>query len=83
MRAIDVQQFIEQRPIVDDRLTHLFGPSCSLLPPQRQGASGAVILNNYRVVYRDVVRTPIEIFERITTRRHDLRHAPIVPSAVA
>ena len=69
---IDFQEFVEQLAIVDDRLTHLFSAGLSLLPSQCERASGAVILNDHRMVNRQVVRTTIEVFERIATRSHHL-----------
>lgn len=70
---IDVEEFVKKRAIVDHCLTHFFRASFTSLPSQRECASGAVILNDHRMVNGHVIRTPIEVFERIATRRHYLR----------
>ena len=70
---INFQKFVKERPIVDHCLTHFFRAGFIALPAQRQCASGAVILNDHRMIHRHVVRTLIEIFEGIATRGHDLR----------
>jgi hypothetical protein len=70
---IHFQEFVKERPVVDHCLTHFFGARFALLPSQRKCASGAVILNNHRMINRQVVRTLIEIFERVATRSHHLR----------
>lgn len=69
---IDSQEFVEKGAIVDHRLTHLFSAGLSALPSQRERASGAVILDDHRMVDRQVVRTSIELFEGIPTRSHHL-----------
>ena len=66
------QEFVKKRAIVDHCLTHFFSAGFPLLPSQRERASGAVILNDHRMVNRQVVRTPIEVFERVATRSHHL-----------
>ena len=71
---IDFQEFVEKRTIVDDRLTHLFGARLPPLPFQCQGSSGAVILNDHRMVDRQVICTSIEVLDRVATRRHHLGH---------
>jgi hypothetical protein len=70
---IDFQEFVKERPVVDHCLTHFFRARFTPLPSQRECASGAVIVNNHRMINRQVVRTPIEIFERVATRSHHLR----------
>ena len=74
MRAtwIDLQEVVEEGAIVDDGLTHLLGAGLSPLPPQRQRASSAVVLDDHRMVDRQVVRAPLEIFEGVATRGHHL-----------
>ena len=69
---IDFQEFVKKRALVDHCLTHFFSASFSLLSSHRERASGAVILNDHRMVNRQVVRTPIEVFERVTARSHYL-----------
>ena len=69
---IDFQEFIKKRPVVDHCLTHFFRAGFTPLPSQRECASGAVILNDHRMINRQVVRTPIEVFEGVATRRHHL-----------
>ena len=70
---IHFQKFVEERPVVHHCLTHFFRVRFIALPSQRECASSAVILNDYRMIHRQVVRTPIEIFEGVTTRGHNLR----------
>ena len=70
---INFQKFVKERPVVDHCLTHFFRAGFIALPSQRECASGAVILNDHRMIHRQVVRTPIEIFEGVATRGHDLR----------
>ena len=70
---IHFQQFVKERPVVDHCLTHFFRARFTSLPSQRECASRAVILNDHRMIDRQVVRTPIEIFEGVATRSHDLR----------
>jgi hypothetical protein len=69
---IYLQKFINKRAIVDHRLPHFFRAGFPPLPSRRQDASGAVILNDHRMVYGQVVGTPIEVFKRIAARNHDL-----------
>jgi hypothetical protein len=74
---INFQEFVKERPVVDHCLTHFFRAGFTSLPSQRECARGAVILNDHRMINRQVVRTPIEIFERVATRSHHLRHEVI------
>jgi hypothetical protein len=69
---IDFQEFVKKRAIVDQCLTHFFRAGFSPLPSQRECASGAVILNDYRMVNGQVVRTPIEVFKGVATSSHHL-----------
>ena len=69
---IDFQEFVEERAIVDDGLTHLFGARLAPLASHGECASGAVVLNNHWMVDRYVVGAPVEVLERVTTRRHHL-----------
>ena len=70
---IHFQKFVKERPVVDHCLTHFFRAGFLALPSQRQSASEAVILNDHRMIHRQVVRPPIEIFEGVAARGHDLR----------
>jgi len=70
---INFQKFVKERPVVDHCLTHFFRVGFPPLPSQRECASGAVILNDHRMIHRQVVRPPIEILERVAARGHDLR----------
>ena len=70
---VNFQEFVKERPVVDHCLTHFFRAGFIALPAQRHCASGAIILNDHRMIHRHVVRTLIEIFEGIATRGHDLR----------
>ena len=47
---IDFQEFVKKRAIVDHCLTHFFSAGFPPLPSQRERASGAVILNDHRMV---------------------------------
>ncbi len=69
---INFQELVKERAIVDDCLTHFFGVGFSPLSSQSQCASGAVILDNHGMVNGHVVRTTIEVLERIATRSHHL-----------
>jgi hypothetical protein len=69
---IDFQEFVKKRAIVDHCLTHFFSAGFTALPSERECASGAVILNDYRMVNGQVVRTPIEVFKGVATRNHHL-----------
>ena len=71
--SINVQKFVEQRPVVDHCLTHFFRASFVALPPQRKCASGAIVLHDDGMIYGQVVRTLIEILERIASSGHHLR----------
>jgi hypothetical protein len=70
---LNFQEFVKERPVVDHRLTHFFRAGFAPLPSQRECPRDAVILNDYRMINRQVVRTLIEIFEGIATRDHHLR----------
>ena len=61
MRALRIhfQEFVKERPVVDDCLTHLFRARFTPLPSQRECSSGAVILYDHRMIDRQVVCTPI------------------------
>jgi hypothetical protein len=69
---IDFQELVKKRAIVNHCLPHFFSAGFSLLSSHRERASGAVILNDHRMVNRQVVRTPIEVFERVAARSHHL-----------
>ena len=69
---INFQKFVKERPVVDHGLTHFFRAGFAPLPPQRECPRDAVILNDHWMIHRQVVRTPIEVFEGITTRDHHL-----------
>lgn len=69
---INFQQFINQRAIVDHGLPHFFRSGFPPLPSQRERASDTVILNDHRMVDGQVGRAPIEVFKRVSTRRHHL-----------
>ena len=70
---INFQQFINKRAIIDHGLPHFFRAGFSPLPSQCERASGPVILNDHRVVYGQVGRTPLEVFKRVATCTHHLR----------
>jgi hypothetical protein len=70
---INFQKFVKERPVVDDCLTHFLRAGFIALPSHRQCAGGAIILNDHRMIHRQVVHTPIEIFERVAARGHHLR----------
>jgi len=70
--CIHFQEFVKKRPVVDHGLTHFFRARFTPLPSQRECAGGTVVINNHRMINRQVVRTPIEIFERVATRSHHL-----------
>jgi hypothetical protein len=70
---IDFQKLVKERAVVDDCLTHFFRAGFIALPPQRERASRAVVLNDHRMIHREIVRTPIEIFDGVATRGHHLR----------
>jgi hypothetical protein len=71
--CINFQKFVKERTVVDDCLTQFFRAGFITLLPQRESTSGAVILHDDRMIHRQVVRAPIEIFERVSTRGHDVR----------
>ena len=71
--CINFEKFVKQRTVVDHCLTHFFRSGFIALPPQRQCAGGAIILHNDRMIDRQIVRTPIEIFEGVAPRGHHLR----------
>ena len=66
--SIEFEEFVKKRAIVDHGLPQFFRAGLASLPPQRERTSGSVILNDHRMVNREVVRTPIEVFERVATR---------------
>jgi hypothetical protein len=70
---INFQEFVNERPVVDHCLTHFFRAGFAPLPSQCECPRDAVIFNDDRMINRQVVRTPIEIFEGIATRDHHLR----------
>jgi hypothetical protein len=74
MRAVrvDIQEFVEQRSVVHNCLAHFFCFGFAALPSQRQRPSRAVILHDHRVINGQVVGPSIEVFERVSTRRHHL-----------
>lgn len=71
---INFQEFINKRAVIDHRLPHFFGAGFPPLPSQRERASGAVILNDHRMVYGQVGRASLEVLERISTSGHHLGH---------
>jgi hypothetical protein len=70
---INFQKFVKERPVVDDCLTHFFRAGFAALSSQRECPRDAVILNDHRMINRQVVGTLFEIFEGIATRDHHLR----------
>jgi hypothetical protein len=71
--CIHFQKFVKERPVVDDCLTQFFRAGFIALPPQRQCTSGTIILDDDRMIHRQVVRAPIEILEWVATRGHYVR----------
>lgn len=71
---INFQEFINKRAIVDHCLPHFLRVGFAPLPSQRERASGTVILNDHRMVDGQVGRAPLEVFKRVTTCNHHLRH---------
>jgi hypothetical protein len=69
---INFQEFVKERPVVDHCLTHFFRAGFAPLPSQRQCPRDAVILNDDWMINRQVVRTLLEVFERIAARDHHL-----------
>ena len=69
---VDFQEFINERAIVDHGLTHFFSARFTPLPPRRECASGAVILDDHRMVNGQVGRAPIKVFHGVATRSHHL-----------
>ena len=69
---INFQEFINKCAIVDHCLPHFFRAGFPALPPQRERASGTVILNDHWMVDGQVGRAPIEVFKRVATRSHHL-----------
>ena len=70
---INFQKFVKERPVVDHCLTHFLRAGFTSLPSQGECPRDAVVLNDHRMIDRQVVRAPIEVFEGVATRRHDLR----------
>jgi hypothetical protein len=70
---IDFEKFVKERAVIDYCLTHFFRAGFIALPPQCECASRAVILNDHRMIHREIVGTPIEIFDGVATRGHHLR----------
>ena len=70
---INFQKFINKRAIVDHGLPHFFGACLTALPPQRERASDAVVLDHDRMVHGQVRGTALEVLEWIAARRHHLR----------
>ena len=70
---ITFQEFVKERPVVDHCLPHFFRAGFTSLSSQCECPRDAVVLNDHRMINRQVVRTPIEIFEGVATRDHHLR----------
>jgi hypothetical protein len=70
---INFQKFINKRAIVDHGLPHFFGACLTALPPQRERASNAVVLDHDRMVHGQVGGAALEVLEWIAARRHHLR----------
>jgi hypothetical protein len=70
---IDFQEFVKQRPIVDHCPTHFFRVGFRPPTSERKCASSAVILDDHRMVNRQVICTLVEVFKGIATRGHHLR----------
>ena len=70
---IDFQEFVKKRPIIDHCPTHFFRVGFRPLTSERECAGSAVILNDHRMVNRQVVCTLIEVFQGIAARGHHLR----------
>ena len=70
---INFQKFVKERPVVDHCLTHFFRAGFTSLPSQCECPRDAVVLNDHRMINRQVVRSPVEIFEGVATRDHHLR----------
>jgi hypothetical protein len=67
-----LEEFINERAIVDDGLAHFLRAGFAPVAAQRQRASGAVVLHDDRVINGQVGRTPIEVFKGVATRGHHL-----------
>jgi hypothetical protein len=70
---IHFQEFVKERPVVDHGLTQFFRARFTSLASQRECASGSVILDDHRMINREIVRPLIEIFQGIAASRHHLR----------
>ena len=70
---IHFQEFVDKRAIIHHRLPHFFRVGFSALPPQRERASGPIVLNDYWMIHGQVGRTPVEVFKRVATSGHHLR----------
>ena len=70
---INFQKFVKERPVVDHCLTHFLRAGFTSLPSQCECPRDAVVLNDHRMINRQVVRSPVEIFEGVATRDHHLR----------
>jgi len=63
-------QFFEQSPVVDHRLTQLFGPCLSALMVQRDLMRRPVVLHDMRMVDREIRGALVEIADGIAPGFH-------------
>ena len=71
------EQLLEERPVVHERLSLLLGVDITVLLGHMDAVRGAVVLDNLRVIYRDVGRPLIEVVDGITPFAHHLGHQTI------
>lgn len=62
---------------MDECLTLLLGAGIAVLLRKMDAVSGSVVLDNRRVVDRDVGRLLVEIVDRITALAHHLGNQPV------
>jgi hypothetical protein len=77
MPLVHLQEVVEQRPVIDDRLPQLLGRCLATVAADHQGSRRTVVLDHMRVIDRYVFGAPLELVEGIPARAHHLIHEAI------
>src|SRR3954463_820218 len=75
--VVVLEKLVEQRAVVNERLPLLLGAGIPGFIREMNGVSGSIVLNNRRMIDRDVGCTLIEIINRVAALMHHLHEKSV------
>lgn len=69
-----LEQFVDERAIVDDRLAQVLGVGLAAVVAPRNRVRGPVVLDHRRMVDRNVGRPVLEVADRLAAAQHQFAH---------